>query len=99
MGHPKLEFALNVVKKTHLIQNIINELITSSTTIPTTAIPVTAPPEKTDSLTIEQKPDGSYEINWDKEDPMWKFLNHLTSAQIQVIMKEAIQDRLNQNDA
>ena len=95
MGHPKLEFALNVVKKTHLIQNIINELITSSTTIPTTAIPVTAPPEKTDSLTIEQKPDGSYEINWDKEDPMWSFMNNLTSKEIQIMIQQAIKEHLN----
>ena len=52
-------------------------------------------PEKTDSLTIEQKPDGSYEINWDKEDPMWKFLNHLTSAEIQVMIQQAIKEHLN----
>ena len=38
-------------------------------------------------------------MEWDKEDPNWKFLNNLTSAEIQVIMKEAIQDKLNQNDA
>jgi hypothetical protein len=52
-----------------------------------------------DSLKITQNSDGSYEINWDKEDPMWKFLNHLTSAEIQVMIQQAIQDRLNQNDA
>ena len=52
-----------------------------------------------DSLKISQNEDGSYEMSWDKKDPTWAFLNHLTSAQIQVIMKEAIQDRLNQNDA
>ena len=52
-----------------------------------------------DSLKITQNEDGSFQMEWDKEDPNWKFLNHLTSAQIQVIMKEAIQDRLNQNDA
>ena len=52
-----------------------------------------------DSLKITQTEDGSFQMEWDKEDPNWKFLNNLTSAEIQVIMKEAIQDRLNQNDA
>jgi hypothetical protein len=53
---------------------------------------VTDPQEKTDSLTIKQNSDGSYEINWDKEDPMWSFMNHLTSAEIQVMIQQAIQD-------
>jgi hypothetical protein len=52
-----------------------------------------------DSLKITQNEDGSFQMEWDKEDPNWKFLNDLTSAEIQVIMKEAIQDKLNQNDA
>ena len=52
-----------------------------------------------DSLKITQNEDGSFQMEWDKEDPNWKFLNNLTSAEIQVIMREAIQDRLNQNDA
>ena len=47
-----------------------------------------------DSLKITQNEDGSYEMSWDKNDPAWKFLNHLTSAQIQVIMKEAIKNNL-----
>ena len=52
------------------------------------------PKTETDSLKITQNDDGSYEMNWDKNDPAWKFLNHLTSAQIQVIMKEAIKESL-----
>jgi hypothetical protein len=52
-----------------------------------------------DSLKITQNDDGSFEMNWDKNDPTWAFMNNLTSAEIQVIMKEAIQDKLNQNDA
>ncbi len=48
--------------------------------------------QEIDTLTIKQNTDGSYEINWDKEDPMWKFLNHLTSAEIQVMIQQAIQD-------
>jgi hypothetical protein len=56
---------------------------------------VTDPQEKTDSLTIKQNTDGSYEINWDKEDPMWSFMNHLTSAEIQVMIQQAIKEHLN----
>ena len=60
---------------------------------------MTDPQEKTDSLTIKQNDDGSYEINWDKEDPNWSWMNFLTSSEIQIIIQQAIQDRLNQNDA
>ena len=52
-----------------------------------------------DSLKITQNDDGSYTMDWDKEDPNWKWLNGLTSSEIQVIVQQAIQDRLNQNDA
>ena len=52
-----------------------------------------------DSLKITQNDDGSFEMNWDKNDPTWAFMNNLTSAEIQIMMREAIQDRLNQNDA
>ena len=47
-----------------------------------------------DSLKITQNDDGSFEMNWDKNDPTWAFMNNLTSAEIQIIMKEAIQDKL-----
>jgi hypothetical protein len=57
------------------------------------------PPEKTDSLKISQNADGTFQMEWDKKDPTWAFLNNLTSAEIQVIVQQAIQDRLNQNDS
>ena len=47
-----------------------------------------------DSLKITQNEDGSFTMDWDKKDPTWSWLNGLTSAQIQIIMKEAIQDKL-----
>jgi len=56
---------------------------------------VTNQNQEIDTLTIKQNTDGSYEINWDKEDPMWKFLNHLTSAEIQVMIQQAIKEHLN----
>ena len=52
-----------------------------------------------DSLKISQNEDGSYEMSWDKNDPAWKFLNHLTSNEIQVIVREAIQNMINHNDS
>jgi ABC-type glycerol-3-phosphate transport system substrate-binding protein len=46
-----------------------------------------------DSLKITQNKDGSFTMNWDKKDPAWAFLNHLTSKEIQVIMEQAIKDK------
>jgi hypothetical protein len=45
-----------------------------------------------DSLKITQNEDGSFTMDWDKEDPNWKWLNGLTSKEIQVIMEQAIKD-------
>jgi hypothetical protein len=45
-----------------------------------------------DTLKITQNEDGSYTMDWDKEDPNWKWLNGLTSKEIQVIMEQAIKD-------
>ena len=47
-----------------------------------------------DSLKIIQTKDGSYMAEWDKEDPMWSFMNSLTSAQIQIIIRQAIEEDL-----
>lgn len=55
---------------------------------------MTNPPEKTDSLKISQNADGTFQMEWDKKDPTWAFLNNLTSAEIQVIVQQAIQDKL-----
>ncbi len=45
---------------------------------------------KNDSLKINQNEDGSFSLEWDKKDPNWKWLNDLTSKEIQVIMEQAI---------
>jgi hypothetical protein len=47
-----------------------------------------------DSLKITQNEDGSFTMDWDPEDPNWKWLNGLTSKEIQVIMEQAIQSKL-----
>ena len=43
-----------------------------------------------DSLKVNQNKDGSLSLEWDREDPNWKFLNDLTSKEIQVIIDQAI---------
>ena len=45
---------------------------------------------KNDSLKIHQNEDGSFSMEWDREDPDWKWLNDLTTKEIEVIIKEAI---------
>jgi len=51
-----------------------------------------------DSLKIIENADGTFSMEWDKEDPNWKWLNSLTSKEIQVIMEQAIKEELNHND-
>ena len=43
------------------------------------------------SLKINQNKDGSYTVEWDKQDTDWNWMNNLTSSEIQGIIEEAIQ--------
>ena len=43
-----------------------------------------------DSLKVEQNEDGSFTLEWDKEDTKWNFLNGLTSKEITAIIEKAI---------
>jgi hypothetical protein len=43
-----------------------------------------------DSLKIEQNEDGSFAIEWDKNDPNWRWLNELTPEQIQSMIGAAV---------
>lgn len=95
MGVPKLEFALSVVKRNHLTKTIIRWLNYSNTDIHTTVMSAINQNQETDSLKITENTDGSYEINWDKEDPNWSFMNNLTSSEIQVMIQQAIKEHLN----
>ena len=45
---------------------------------------------KNDSLKINQNKDGSFTAEWDKQDPEWKWMNNLTTEEIQVIIEKAI---------
>jgi hypothetical protein len=54
--------------------------------------------QETDSLKIIENEDGSFAIEWDKEDQKWNWLNGKTSAEISAIVEEAIQQSLKEND-
>ena len=43
------------------------------------------------SLNINQNKDGTYTIEWDKNDTEWSWMNNLTSKEVQGIMEKAIQ--------
>ena len=45
---------------------------------------------KNDSLKINQNSDGSFTAEWDKQDPNWKWMNNLTTEEIQTIIEKAI---------
>lgn len=45
-----------------------------------------------DSLKISQNADGSFSLDWSPDDPKWSWMNSLTSAEIQIIIQQAIQD-------
>ena len=45
-----------------------------------------------DSLKVSQNEDGSFTFDWDRSDPNWKWLNGLTSKEIQVIIDAAIKE-------
>ena len=44
-----------------------------------------------DSLKVIQNEDGSYSLEWDKNDPKWKWMNDLTEGQIQSMIRSAVQ--------
>ncbi len=46
---------------------------------------------KNNSLKVNQNKDGSYTLEWDRKDPNWKWLNNLTTKEIQVIIEKAVQ--------
>lgn len=56
----------------------------------------TNPNPENDSLRIIQNEDGSYTAEWDKEDPNWKWLNGLTSKELQVIIEQAMKEEHNE---
>jgi hypothetical protein len=54
--------------------------------------------QEIDSLKIIENADGTFAMEWDKEDPKWSWLNDLTSKEIQVIVEQAIKEELQNHD-
>ena len=48
-----------------------------------------------DSLKVEQNQDGTFTLEWDKDDPKWSFLNGMTAKEIQIIVEAAVKEGLN----
>ena len=51
-----------------------------------------------DSLKITENADGSFTMDWDKNDPKWAWMNGLTNEQVQIIIKQAINEELQNSD-
>ena len=47
-----------------------------------------------DRLKINQNEDGSFSLEWNKEDPKWNFLNGMTSKEIVTIIEKALMEDL-----
>ena len=47
---------------------------------------------KQDSLTVNKNEDGSFTLEWDRQDPNWKWLNDLTTKELEVIIEQAIKE-------
>tara|TARA_Y100001937_G_scaffold55553_1_gene76533 strand:- start:121 stop:264 length:144 start_codon:yes stop_codon:yes gene_type:complete len=47
-------------------------------------------------MEVKQNDNGSFTVEWDKKDPDWKFLNQLTSEQIESMIQEVV--KLDQNE-
>jgi hypothetical protein len=54
--------------------------------------------QEIDSLKIIENADGTFAMEWDKNDQKWNWLNRLTSKEIQVIMEQAIKEELQNRD-
>lgn len=47
---------------------------------------------KSDSLKIHENEDGSFSMEWDREDQNWNWLNDLTTKDIESILEQAIKN-------
>jgi len=54
--------------------------------------------QEIDTLKITQNEDGSFAMDWDKNDPKWSWMNSLTSSEIQVIVQQAVEEQLKHHE-
>jgi hypothetical protein len=45
-----------------------------------------------DSLEVFQNENGTFTMEWDREDPKWAFLNELTTEEIQSIIERGLKE-------
>ena len=45
-----------------------------------------------DGLKVHQNEDGTFSLEWSKDDPRWSFLNNLTSKEIASIIEQAVME-------
>ena len=50
--------------------------------------PVDLDSDPDDGLTVTVNEDGTYQLEWESEDPRWAMLNDLTSEQLAAIITE-----------
>jgi len=54
--------------------------------------------QEIDTLKISENADGSFTLEWDKDDPKWSWLNDLTSAEIQIVVEQAIKNFIEEHE-
>jgi len=42
------------------------------------------------SLKINRNKDGTFTVEWDKQDPEWSWMNNLTSKEVQEVIEKAV---------
>lgn len=50
--------------------------------------------EDQDSLRVNEKEDGSFEIEWDGSDPRYSFLNGLTEEEITELLTRGLEEKI-----
>lgn len=58
----------------------------------TTVMSAINPNQENDSLKFHQNSDGTFSVEWDKNDPNWSWMNNLTSKEIQIIIEQALKE-------
>ena len=49
----------------------------------------------TDTLTVKENEDGTFTMEWDREDPVWSWLNALSEEEISKILRDHVDGVMN----
>ncbi len=50
--------------------------------------------QEIDSLEIVKQPDGSFQMEWDKKDSRWSWLNEMSNEEVKIILQDAIKNSM-----